>query len=102
MRKKQAPKNRQLSESGSRTAAPSGAATLQPHERLAVNLRRILRSKRISEQKLADLTGYKLRFVREILGGRSARLKMRGIEKIAAVLGVRIESLVGSRVSAGA
>src|ERR1700754_4530786 len=102
MRKKQTRKHRQLSASGSRTTAPSGSARLRPHEQMAVNLRRILKRKRVSEQELAQLTGYKLRFVREILGGRSGRLKMNGIRKIAAVLGVRIESLVGSRVSAGA
>jgi DNA-binding Xre family transcriptional regulator len=97
MRKKRTRNHRQLSASGARVAAVSAAVRLKAHELLAAKLRRILEERRVSERELARRTGYKLRFVREILGGRSRRLSLEGMEKVAAALGVDVTDLVGNR-----
>jgi DNA-binding Xre family transcriptional regulator len=99
MAKKKKDLDRRLSEKRRRRRAASTRIAPEMRQLIAVKLPPLLAKKRVTERELARSAGYKPRFIREILGGKSGRLTMRGLQKILAALDVTIDRFLGFRVS---
>jgi DNA-binding Xre family transcriptional regulator len=99
MAKKKKNGDRRLSGKRRRRRAASGGIAPETRQLIAVKLPPLLAKKHVTERELARRTGYKPRFIGEILGGKSGRLTMRGLEKILAALDVTIDRFLGFRVS---
>jgi DNA-binding Xre family transcriptional regulator len=72
----------------------SDSTVLPLGQLLAANVRRLLDSKGMSAEDLADKAECTLNFVREILSGRSGGLALSELEAIAEALGVEPSDLV--------